>query len=364
MKKTAFYQKHVDWNARIVEFAGYEMPLEYAGVTAEHHTVRDKVGVFDVSHMGEFWVKGSNALALLQRVTTNDVSVIPIGGAQYTCFPNGKGGIVDDLIIYKFAEDKYMLVVNAANIEKDWDWINSQNTFGAELENSSDRISQLAVQGPLAMQVLQKLTPADLSSVKPFTFITGTIGDARDVIISATGYTGAGGFELYLYNEFAPLLWDMIFEAGKEFDIQPVGLAARDTLRLEMGYCLYGNDIDDTTSPIEAGLGWITKFTEGKNFIDRDRLMEQKNKGVDRKLIGFEMIDRGIPRHLYKIADENGNIIGDVTSGTMSPSIKVGIGMGYVKPAFAKTGTIIHILIREKLLKAKVVKMPFYHNPV
>lgn len=346
----------------MVEFAGYEMPLEYTGVTAEHLVVRNAVGVFDVSHMGEFWVKGPNALALLQKTTTNDVALLSPGEAQYTCFPNGKGGIVDDLLIYQFEKDKYMLVVNAANIEKDWKWINAQNTPGAQLENASDRISQLAVQGPNAARVLQKLTTVRLDEIGYYTFVTGAIAGIQDVIISATGYTGSGGFELYLRNEEALPVWDKIFEAGREYDIQPVGLAARDTLRLEMGYCLYGNDIDDTTSPIEAGLGWITKFSEGKDFIDRALLLQQKNNGVKRKLVGFEMIDRGIPRHLYKITDEKGDFIGEVTSGTMSPLLKTGIGMGYVQPAFARPGSILHIPVREKLLKAKVVKMPFYHN--
>jgi len=343
----------------MVEFAGFEMPLEYQGINAEHLIVRNAVGVFDVSHMGEFWVKGPDALALLQKITTNDVSVLSPGKAQYTCFPNGEGGIVDDLIVYQFEKDKYMLVVNAANIEKDWKWVNDQNTTGTELENASDKISQLAVQGPYATKVLQKITSSDLDAVTPFTFVTGTIGGVNDVIISATGYTGAGGFELYLYNKDALVLWDSIFEAGKAFDIHPVGLAARDTLRLEMGYCLYGNDIDDSTSPIEAGLGWITKFVDSKDFIDRDLLYEQKINGVKRKLVGFTMVDRGIPRHLYKITNENGNPIGEVTSGTMSPSLKEGIGMGYVQANYAKPGTILYINIREKLLKAQVVKLPF-----
>ena len=360
MKRTVFYSKHIECGARMVEFAGFEMPLEYKGVSAEHLVVRNSVGVFDVSHMGEFWVKGPNALALLQRTTSNDVSALSPGKAQYTCFPNGKGGIVDDLIVYQVETEKYMLVVNASNIEKDWKWINSQNSMGATLENASDNISQLAVQGPDAIAVLQKLTDLDLAAIDSFAFITGTIGGIRNVIIAATGYTGAGGFELYLYNSDAPSLWDKIFEAGKEYSIQPVGLAARDTLRLEMGYCLYGNDIDDTTSPMEAGLGWITKFADGKNFVDRERLLEQKNNGVKRKLVGFEMIDRGIPRHLYRITDEQGNQTGEVTSGTMSPSLKVGIGMGYVLTAYSQPDTILHINIREKLLKARVVKMPFY----
>jgi len=360
MKKTEFYPKHLEWSARMVAFAGYEMPLEYKGVTAEHLVVRNSVGVFDVSHMGEFWVKGPKALELLQKITTNDVSAISPGKAQYTCFPNGRGGIVDDLIIYQFEKEKYMLVVNAANIEKDWNWINTQNTPGAELENASDNISQLAVQGPDAVKVLQKITKVDLAAMDSYTFVTSAIGDVRDVIIAATGYTGSGGFELYIYNKDALTIWDQIFEAGKEYGIQPVGLAARDTLRLEMGYCLYGNDIDDTTSPIEAGLGWITKFAAGKDFVDRTLLLQQKTQGIKHKLVGFEMIDRGIPRHLYRITDEHGNQIGEVTSGTMSPCLKAGIGMGYVQTAFAQPGTIIQLNIREKLLKARIVKMPFY----
>jgi aminomethyltransferase len=362
MKNTVYHSKHLERGARMVEFAGYEMPLEYQGVTAEHLVVRNAVGVFDVSHMGEFRVKGPNALALLQKTTTNDVSVLSPGEAQYTCFPNGKGGIVDDLIVYRFEKEKYMMVVNAANIEKDWNWINAQNTAGAELENASDGISQLAVQGPYATRVLQKLTGIRLDEIESFTFVTGAIAGVSNAIVSATGYTGSGGFELYLNNAEALPVWDKIFEAGKEYGIQPVGLAARDTLRLEMGYCLYGNDIDDTTSPMEAGLGWITKFREGKDFIDRALLFQQKKSGVTRKLVGFEMIDRGIPRHLYRITDEKGTGIGEVTSGTMSPSLKTGIGMGYVPAAYAQPGSLLHIRIREKLLKAKVVKMPFYKN--
>ncbi len=360
MKRTVFYPKHLAWGARMIEFAGYEMPLEYKGITVEHLQVRNAVGVFDVSHMGEFWVKGPKALALLQKITTNDVALLSPGKAQYTCMPNGKGGIVDDLIIYQFDPEKYMLVVNAANIDKDWQWINAQNAPGAELENASDRISQLAVQGPDAIRVLQKITAADLASVDSFAFVTDTVGGVGNVIIAATGYTGAGGFELYLYHDDALRVWDKVFEAGKEFGIQPVGLAARDTLRLEMGYCLYGNDIDDTTSPIEAGLGWITKFADGKDFIDREFLLQQKTQGVKRKLVGFEMVDRGIPRHHYSITDEKGAQIGVVTSGTMSPSLKAGIGMGYVQADHARPGAEIFIGIREKLIRARVVKMPFY----
>ncbi|HNX56340.1 MAG TPA: glycine cleavage system aminomethyltransferase GcvT [Prolixibacteraceae bacterium] len=361
MQTTAFNQIHKQLGAKMVEFAGFEMPIEYSGIKDEHMTVREGVGVFDVSHMGEIWVKGPNALDLVQRITTNDVAKLTLGQAQYSCFPNGKGGIVDDLLVYYYGPDKYLLVVNAANIDKDWNWVVSQNTSGAILENASPAISQLAVQGPKALATLQKLTDINLSEIKYYTFVTGAIGGVNDVIISATGYTGSGGFELYFYNEFAEQMWNAIFEAGAEFGIKPIGLAARDTLRLEMGYCLYGNDIDDTTSPIEAGLGWITKFN-GHYFIDKDLLLMQSREGVQRKLRGFEMIDRGIPRHDYELTDKDGNVIGRVTSGTMSPVLNKGIGMGYVDKAYAAIGTEVFIKIREKLLKAKIVKMPFI-NP-
>jgi len=362
MQLTALNQTHKQVGAKMVEFAGFEMPIEYSGIKDEHMTVREAVGVFDVSHMGEFWIKGPEAMELVQRVTSNDVSKLSPGQAQYSCFPNGKGGIVDDLLVYYYSTEKYMLVVNASNIQKDWDWINSQNTNGAILENSSNDISQLAIQGPLATATLQKLTSIDLSEIKYYTFVTGAIGGVDDVIISATGYTGSGGFELYFRNEFAEHLWKVIFEAGAEFGIKPIGLAARDTLRLEMGYCLYGNDIDDTTSPIEAGLGWITKFN-GHEFIDKDFLLMQKQEGVDRKLRGFEMIDRGIPRHDYELTDQDGNVIGRVTSGTMSPVLNKGIGMGYVNKAYSAIGTEVYINVRNKMLKAKIVKLPFI-NPV
>jgi aminomethyltransferase len=360
MKQTVFYEKHKVLGARIVPFAGFEMPVEYTGVIDEHVTVRNGVGMFDVSHMGEFWVKGPKALDLIQKITTNDASKLMVGKAQYSCLPNGKGGIVDDLLVYKYEEDKYFLVVNASNIEKDWEWINSQNTMGAELENASDRMSQLAVQGPLAIRVLQKLTPVNLSEIPYYGFTTGFFAGISNVIISATGYTGAGGFELYFYNNVGDKVWDDIMEAGNEFGIKPIGLAARDTLRLEMGFALYGNDIDDSTSPIEAGLGWITKFVDGKNFIDRELLLNQKNQGVERKLAGFEMLEKAIPRHGYTIVDEEGNDIGVVTSGTMSPSLKIGIGMGYVKTRYSEPGSEISISIRNKNLKAKIVKFPFY----
>ena len=362
MQITAFNQIHKQLGAKMVEFAGFEMPIEYSGIKEEHMTVRESVGVFDVSHMGEFWVKGPNALDLVQRVTTNDVAKLAIGQAQYSCFPNGKGGIVDDLLVYHYEPEKYLLVVNAANIDKDWNWINSQNTSGAILENASPAISQLAIQGPKAMATLQKLTDINLSEIKYYTFITGAIAGVNDVIISATGYTGSGGFELYFYNEFAEQMWNAIFEAGAEFGIKPIGLAARDTLRLEMGYCLYGNDIDDTTSPIEAGLGWITKFN-GYYFIDKDILQMQSREGVERKLRGFEMIDRGIPRHDYELTDKDGNVIGRVTSGTMSPVLNKGIGMAYVHKAYAAIGTEVFLNVRGKSLKAKIVKMPFI-NPL
>jgi aminomethyltransferase len=362
MQITAFNQIHKRLGAKMVEFAGFEMPIEYSGIKDEHMTVRDAVGVFDVSHMGEFWVKGPNAKELVQRVTSNDVSKLAIGQAQYSCFPNGKGGIVDDLLVYYYEPEKYMLVVNAANIDKDWNWIVSQNTNGAFLENSSPAISQLAIQGPKAEATLQKLTKINLAEIKYYTFVTGSIAGFDDVIISATGYTGSGGFELYFRNEIAEQMWNAIFEAGAEFDIKPIGLAARDTLRLEMGFCLYGNDIDDTTSPIEAGLGWITKFN-CDYFIDKDFLLMQKQEGVERKLRGFEMMDRGIPRHDYELTDQDGNVIGRVTSGTMSPVLNKGIGMGYVHKAYAAIGTEVYVSVRNKLLKAKIVKLPFI-NPV
>lgn len=343
----------------MVEFAGYEMPLEYTGVMTEHKTVRKSVGLFDVSHMGEIWVSGKQAASYLQRVSSNDIGLLSHGMAQYSCLPNGKGGIVDDLIIHQFDEMKYLLVVNAANIEKDWNWLVSQNTYGVKLENASDMISQLAIQGPMAKQTLQRLTSLDLDAVKPFHFIEGKVGVIDEAIIAATGYTGAGGFELYFHNEKAFPIWDQICNAGEEFDIQPVGLAARDTLRLEMGYCLYGNDIDDTTSSIEAGLGWITRLHESKNLIDREFLMQQKQQGVKRKLVGFEMIDRAIPRHNYDILDSGGRRIGKVTSGTMSPSLNKGIGMGYVETSFSEVGTKICLKIRNKMLQARIVKPPF-----
>jgi aminomethyltransferase len=315
MKVTAFNEIHKISGAKLLEFAGYEMPIEYSGIIDEHNTVRNAVGVFDVSHMGEFWLKGPNAIELIKKLTSNDPTVLLPGQAQYTCFPNGKGGIVDDLLVYYYEPNKYMLVVNAANIEKDWNWVVSHNDVGAELENASGRISQLAVQGPKATATLQKLTGINLSEIKFYTFVTGKMAGIDDVIISATGYTGAGGFELYFRNEVAEKMWNAIFEAGAEFGIKPIGLAARDTLRLEMGYCLYGNDIDDTTSPIEAGLGWITKFNNGRKFIDREFLMMQKTEGVTRQLRGFVLLERGIPRHGYELLNSEGNVIGHSNFG-------------------------------------------------
>jgi glycine cleavage system T protein len=338
------------------EFAGYNMPIEYpTGITTEHLTVRNAVGVFDVSHMGEFWVKGASALAFLQKITSNNVAALTVGKIQYTCFPNGKGGIVDDLLVYRYEDEKYLLVVNAANIQKDWDWCVQNNTEGAELENASDWMTQLAVQGPKAVELLQQLTSVNLLEVPYYSFATGDFAGVENVILSNTGYTGAGGFELYFYPEHAEKIWNALFETGEPFSIKPIGLGARDTLRLEKGFCLYGNDIDDTTSPIEAGLGWITKFVEGKNFIDRPLLEKQKAEGVTRKLIRFELKERGIPRHGYEIANDKGELIGQVTSGMMLPESKIGIGMGYVKTEYAVSGNSIYIVIRGKNIEAKIV---------
>jgi aminomethyltransferase len=335
------------------------MPIEYSGIIDEHMTVCNAVGVFDVSHMGEFWVKGPNALALIQKVTSNNAAILTPGKIQYSCLPNETGGIVDDLLVYSYEPEKYLLVVNAANIEKDWNWIVAHNTVGAELENSSDRMAQLAIQGPKAKATLQKLTDVDLDSIPYYNFTVGKFDGIEQVIISNTGYTGAGGFELYFYPEYSKQIWDAIFRAGEEFGIKPAGLGCRDTLRLEAGFCLYGNDLDDTTSPIEAGLGWITKFVDGKDFTNRAALEQQKKEGVQRKLIGFEMIDRGIPRHGYTLVDADGNKIGVVTSGTMSPVRKIGIGMGYVQTAYAALGSEIYVDLRGRRLKAQVVKPPF-----
>ncbi|HON18440.1 MAG TPA: glycine cleavage system aminomethyltransferase GcvT [Salinivirgaceae bacterium] len=365
MKNTSFTQFHIDLGARMVPFAGYNMPLEYTGIKDEHIAVRTKLGVFDVSHMGEFWVKGPKAFSLVQKLTTNDVAALTDGKVQYTCFPNGKGGIVDDLLVYRINAETYLLVVNAANIEKDWEWCAKHARemgmeVGKELYNASDEICQLAVQGPLALKAMQKICERPIENMEYYTFQKVTIAGIKDAILSTTGYTGAGGCEIYIANEDGPKLWKAVFEAGAEFGIKPCGLAARDTLRLEMGFCLYGNDIDDEHSPIEAGLGWITKFVPGNDFIDRPLLEKQKNEGVSRRLKGFEMIDRGIPRHSYEIVDKNGNIIGMVTSGTHSPSLDKAIGMGYVANGFWNEGTEIFIRIRNKDLKAKIVKTPFY----
>ncbi len=360
MKKTAFCAIHEKVGAKMVPFAGFYMPVQYEGLLIEHETVRKSLGVFDVSHMGEIWVKGPHALEFVQWVTSNDASVLTDGKVQYSCFPNGKGGIVDDLLVYRINAETYLLVVNASNIEKDWNWISSQNKMNAVLYNASDEISQLAIQGPLALKAMQKLTDTPIMDMEYYTFKKVTFAGIKDVIFATTGYTGAGGCEIYFANEDAEKVWNAVFEAGAEFGIKPIGLGARDTLRLEMGYCLYGNDIDDTTSPIEAGLGWITKFTDAKDFIDKDVLLAQKKNGVARKLVGFEMIDKGIARHGYDIVDADGKVIGVVTSGSPSPSLKISIGMGYVPTALAKVGSEIYISIRDKKILAKVVKLPFY----
>jgi len=354
MKSTPFTNIHIGLGAKMHEFAGYNMPIEYSGIIDEHLTVRNAAGVFDVSHMGEIWVKGSNALPFLQKVTSNDVSKLAVGKAQYSCLPNGKGGIVDDILVYRYETEKYLLVVNASNVEKDWNWLNTNNTENAELENASDWMAQLAIQGPKATTLLQQLTTVNLSEIPYYSFATGIFADVPDVILSNTGYTGAGGFELYFYPEHGEKIWNALFEAGKDFGLKPIGLGARDTLRLEKGFCLYGNDIDDTTSPIEAGLGWITKFAEGKDFIDRNLLEKQKNEGVAQKLVSFELTERGIPRHGYDIVNASGSKIGHVTSGTILPGTKKGIGMGYVQTAFAKPGSEIFIQIRDKKIPAKV----------
>jgi aminomethyltransferase len=358
MKDTALSAIHAALGAKMVPFAGYNMPVSYQGINLEHQTVREKVGVFDVSHMGEFFVTGPNALSLIQRVCSNDASKLEDGEAQYSCFPNQDGGVVDDLIVYRIAADKWLLVLNASNIDKDWAWINAHNTMGAVLENSSDHYSLLAIQGPKAIQAMQSLTQENLSAIKFYTFKINTFAGVENVIISATGYTGSGGFEIYCKNTQVAKIWTKVLEAGADWGIQPIGLAARDTLRLEMGYCLYGNDIDDTTSPLEAGLGWITKFN--KDFINSESLKKQKEIGVSKTLVGFELSQRGIPRQGYAIVDAQGNSIGRVTSGTMSPSMGKGIGLGYVPMALKEVGSQIHIQIRNKIVPAMVVKLPFY----
>jgi aminomethyltransferase len=358
IKKIQLNDLHIALGGKMVPFAGYNMPVRYSSDIEEHKTVREGVGVFDVSHMGEFMVTGPHALELIQKVTSNDASKLINGQAQYSCFPNERGGIVDDLIVYKFEEEKYMLVVNASNIDKDWAWVNQHNTMGATLDNISDQLSLFAVQGPKAIEAVQTLTPVNLSEIKFYHFTVGEFAGIQDVIISGTGYTGAGGFEIYVKNKDAEHVWKAIFEAGKGFDIKPIGLGARDTLRMEMGYCLYGNDITDETSPLEAGLGWITKFS--KDFINSANLLKQKEAGVNKKLVGFIMQERGIPRGHYPIVNEQGDVIGEVTSGTQSPSMNVGIGLGYVQAEYASAGTTIAISIRNKNIPAKIEKLPLY----
>ena len=360
MKNTPFTQKHIDLGAKMAEFAGYNMPISYSGINEEHQTVRNNAGVFDVSHMGEFILKGPDALDLIQRVTTNDASKLTDGKAQYSCLPNNEGGIVDDLLVYCVETNNvYMLVVNASNIEKDWNWISQHNTKGVEMHNISDKTGLLAVQGPKAVQYMQTLTDMDITNLKYYTFTKGTFAGIENVLVSATGYTGAGGVEIYFEDKDnnAEVIWNKIFEAGAAGGMKPIGLAARDTLRLEMGFCLYGNDIDDTTSPLEAGLGWITKFT--KDFTSRSIFEAQKAEGLKRKLVGIEMVDKGIPRHHYKVQDANGNEIGFVTSGTQAPSLGKAIGMAYVTKENAAEGTEVFVAVRDKAQKAKVVKIPF-----
>ena len=358
MKQTALYEIHKALGAKMVPFAGYEMPVQYEGVNAEHITVRNSVGVFDVSHMGEFLIEGPNALNLVQSVCSNDAAHLAIGQAQYSCLPNSNGGIVDDLIVYRLKELAFLLVVNASNIEKDWNWIQSKNSENVKMKNLSDDYSLLAIQGPAAVEAMQPLSSFDLSAIKFYHFKEGDFAGIDGVIISATGYTGSGGFEIYCKNKDVKHIWNSIFEAGNSFGIKPIGLAARDTLRLEMGYCLYGNDIDDNTSPIEAGLGWITKFS--KTFTNSDNLQIESKEGVKQKLIGFELLERGIPRKGYEIVGADGLTIGEVTSGTMSPSLGKGIGMGYVKTNYTAVGTPIGIKIRKNIVTAAVVKTPFY----
>lgn len=359
MKNIALHSVHEKLGAKMVPFAGYNMPVQYEGVTAEHLTVRESVGVFDVSHMGEFLVSGENALALIQKVTSNDASKLEIGDAQYSCFPNKENGIVDDLICYRIKEDTYLLVVNASNIEKDWNWISSFNEeFKADLKDLSEDYSLLAIQGPKAVEAMQSLSSLDLAEIPFYKFKVSDFAGIENVIISATGYTGSGGFEIYCKNSEVEQIWNKVFEAGADFGIKPIGLAARDTLRLEMGYCLYGNDINDTTSPIEAGLSWITKFT--KDFVNAEALSKEKEHKPERRLVAFELDERGIPRQGYDIVDGNGNIIGNVTSGTMSPCLQKGIGMGYVPRIMSKSGTQIFIQVRKKAIPATIVKLPFY----
>lgn len=358
IKKVALNDIHEKLGAKMIPFAGYNMPVRYSSDIEEHKCVREKVGVFDVSHMGEFFIEGPDALDLIQKITSNDASKLEVGKAQYSCFPNATGGIVDDLIVYKLGEEKYMLVVNASNIDKDWNWVEQHKTGNVTTSNQSDDYSLLAVQGPKSVETLQKITDVNLDEIKFYTFNQGSIGGVNDVIISATGYTGEKGFELYVKNEDAETLWNKVFEAGEEFGIQPIGLGARDTLRLEMGYCLYGNDIDETTSPLEAGLGWITKFT--KEFVNHEALAQQKEDGVSKKLVAFKLTDKGIPRNGYDILNDQEEKIGHVTSGTMSPSMGIGIGMGYVNVGHHTADSEILIAVRNRKLKATVVKAPIY----
>jgi aminomethyltransferase len=358
MKNTALTTVHEALGAKMMPFAGYNMPIQYEGVSIEHETVREKLGVFDVSHMGEFFLEGPNALKLIQKVTSNDISKIVDGQAQYSCLPNKDGGIVDDLIIYRINAEKFLLVVNASNIEKDWNWISDLNDLGVQMTNASEEYSLLAVQGPKAVEAMQSLTDINLSEIKFYHFQIGSFAGLGDIIVSATGYTGSGGFEIYFKNDQAKEVWQAVMTAGESNGIKPIGLAARDTLRLEMGYCLYGNDIDDTTSPLEAGLGWITKFT--KDFTNSEALKAQKEAGLNKRLVAFELVDKGVPRAGYDIVDQDGNSLGRVTSGTMGPSVKKGIGLGYVKTGYTKADSEIYIAVRKKRLKAKVVKLPFY----
>ncbi len=358
MVNTALTHIHELLGAKMVPFAGYNMPVQYEGINIEHETVRNNVGVFDVSHMGEFYLKGEKALALIQKITSNDASLLSDGKVQYSCLPNADGGIVDDLLVYRINSEEYLLVVNASNIEKDWNWISQHNDLGVEMINSSNKLSLLAIQGPKTVEALQSLTDINLSEMKYYTFQIGTFAGIDNVIVSATGYTGSGGFEIYVKNEDAEQIWNAVFKAGDTYGIKPIGLAARDTLRLEMGFCLYGNDINDSTSPIEAGLGWITKFT--KDFVNAEELKKQKEEGITKKLVAFELTEKGIPRQGYEIVNENGDIIGEVTSGTMSPSLKKPIGLGYVTKEFSKRDSKIFIQVRKKIIPAIVVRLPFY----
>ncbi len=360
MKQTPLTAIHTELGARMMPFAGYDMPVSYTTINEEHATVREKVGLFDVSHMGQFFLKGAQALDLIQKVSSNDASTLAVGQAQYSCLPNDQGGIVDDLLIYKIDEQEYMLVVNASNIQKDWDWISAANSFGVDMEDRSDQMALLALQGPKAAAVLEKITSIKVDQIPYYYFGIGTVADIDNVIVSATGYTGSGGFEIYLDNKDAVKVWNMLLKEGAAEGIKPIGLGARDTLRLEMGFCLYGNDISDSSSPIEAGLGWITKTDKEADFFSKATFKQQREEGVTKKLVGFKVDDKRVPRHGYEIVDEEGKVIGEVTSGTMSPSLDIPIGMGYVPKKFSKKGTAIGIKIRNKVLAAQVVRLPFY----